>query len=64
VLLIESDDDPIVTQAATQDLRAAFPTAATHVFHRGGHAPAILCPDGYARAIASFVAHPKVGSSG
>lgn len=58
VLLIESDDDPIVTQAATQALRAAFPTAATHVFHRGGHAPAILCPDDYARAIASFVAHP------
>ncbi len=54
-LLIESDDDPIVGKAAARALREAFPGAAVHVFHEGGHAPAILCPDLYAQVIASFI---------
>lgn len=54
-LLLESDDDPIVGQAAARALREAFPAATRHVFHESGHAPFIVCPELAAQVIASFI---------
>lgn len=59
-LLLESDDDPIVRKEAARALREAFPGAALHVFHKGGHSPAIRYPEQYAKVLADFFARPAV----
>lgn len=54
-LLLESDDDPLVNVAAARALQEAFCGAARHVFHQGGHSPAIRYPTQYAQVLTDFL---------
>jgi pimeloyl-ACP methyl ester carboxylesterase len=55
VLIVEADDDPLLTARKRASLHVLYPGARTHVFHGTGHAAGILQPDAYAAVLRQFV---------
>ena len=55
VLIIESDDDPIIPKAARMAVRSLYPTARVHTFHQAGHVSALAVPRDYARVVDEFL---------
>ncbi len=55
MMIIDSDDDPILSASARAALRAEYPGAATHVFPGAGHVSAIVATDQYADVVGRFL---------
>ncbi len=56
VLLVQSDNDPMMPAAAQSQLWRLYPTAETHTFSGTGHAAPIICPEEYLAVIRRFIA--------
>jgi pimeloyl-ACP methyl ester carboxylesterase len=65
VLIIESDDDPVIRPRERAALRASFPGAAVRTFTGAGHATSLVYPREVAEAISTFLAadHATAGRS-
>jgi maspardin len=55
VLIIESDNDPLVNGALRGMLRQTYPSARVHTFHRTGHFTYLNEPGDYTRVLAGFL---------
>ena len=55
VLIIDSDDDPVVPRAAQARLAATYPNAVHVTLANGGHSGALLDPEGFATAVDRFL---------
>jgi pimeloyl-ACP methyl ester carboxylesterase len=55
VMIIESDDDPMLAKSARARLRAAYPRATLLRFERAGHVSAIVETDRYVAAVEAFL---------
>lgn len=55
VLVIESDDDPVLRASSRAALRALYPSARVRAFRGTGHATALVAPAEYAVTIAAFL---------
>ncbi len=60
VLLISSDNDPLVQQELSEDLWAAYPDATTYEFDGGGHFPYVNRPDEYTSILEGFLSQAGV----
>ncbi|MES2755380.1 MAG: alpha/beta hydrolase [Pseudomonadota bacterium] len=58
MLIIESDDDPLVPARAPRLLRARYPGATVEAFAQTGHVSALVRPDAYTAAVARFLDAP------
>ena len=54
VMIIESDNDPLVDPVLRSGLKATYPTAAVHTFKGAGHFPYLNRADEYTRLIEQF----------
>jgi len=57
VLILQSDDDPLVSAADRAGLAALYPRAEVTTFHGTGHASALVAPEAYRRALTAFLEH-------
>ena len=55
VLIIESDNDPLIGARARAELRARYPGAAVHRFAGAGHISAMVETDAYLAAVSAFL---------
>jgi pimeloyl-ACP methyl ester carboxylesterase len=55
VLILESDNDPLISLAAREDLKATYPNAAVHTFHGVGHFPYLVVPDQFLQVLEDFL---------
>jgi pimeloyl-ACP methyl ester carboxylesterase len=55
VLIIESDDDPLIGPRPREKLRRRFPAARTVTLRGAGHVSALSAPDALAEAVSSFL---------
>lgn len=55
ILILESDDDPLMSPANRRALRELYPTARVHTFSGTGHAAAILQPGAYVDIVGEFL---------
>ncbi|GBD84310.1 AB hydrolase superfamily protein YdjP [bacterium BMS3Abin02] len=55
VLIIESDNDPLVSRGLREKLRRTYPNAETHTFHKTGHFTYLNEPVAYTRVLAEFL---------
>lgn len=55
VLIIEGEDDPMLTSYEQQQLRKLYPQATCHRFDKTGHITALIQPDIYATHIHQFL---------
>lgn len=55
VLILESDDDPLMSGKNREALRALYPSARVHTFTGTGHAAAILQPGKYVEVVTGFL---------
>lgn len=55
VLLMDSDDDPVIDPAARALLRRTYPQAKTHQFHGTQHSASVLKPDEFAAVLGDFL---------
>lgn len=55
ILMLESDDDPLMSAASRQALRALYPRAQTYTFNGTGHATAILRPAEWVDVVSEFL---------
>ncbi len=58
VLIIESDNDPLVELALREQLKATYPQAQVYSFHEAGHFPYLNHPEEYTRLLAAFLDQP------
>lgn len=56
VLIVDSDDDPVIRPADRARLRAAYPGAQVRTFHGTGHVTARAEPEAFAQAVDLFLA--------
>jgi maspardin len=56
LLIIESDNDPVVNQELRALLRTTYPSAAVKTFHQAGHFPYLNRPVEYTRTLEEFLA--------
>jgi pimeloyl-ACP methyl ester carboxylesterase len=56
VLIVDSDDDPVIRAADRERLRAAYPGAQVRTFHGTGHVTARAAPEAFAQAVDAFLA--------
>lgn len=54
-LIIESDNDPLISRELRERLRRAYPRAAVHTFHNTGHFTYLNEPDAYTGVLAEFL---------
>jgi pimeloyl-ACP methyl ester carboxylesterase len=54
-LILESDDDPMIAEAARSALRDLHPGAEVHQFHGTGHLSTILKPEEYSTRVMQFL---------
>ncbi len=54
VMIIESDNDPLVEARLREMLRETYPSAAVHTFHGTGHFPYLNEPAQYAEVLSDF----------
>ncbi|NOY57102.1 MAG: alpha/beta hydrolase [Actinobacteria bacterium] len=55
VLIIESDNDPLISRELREMLRRTYPKAETHTFHKTGHFTYLNEPVAYTRVLAEFL---------
>lgn len=55
VLILQSDDDPTTKPAMRAALRALYPQAQVHTFHRAGHTPSLSQPDVFYPRVRAFL---------
>ena len=55
VLIIETDNDPIVDEKSRAMLKETYPSAAVKTFHQAGHFPYLNRPEEYTRALEEFL---------
>ncbi|NIA24910.1 MAG: alpha/beta fold hydrolase [Gammaproteobacteria bacterium] len=55
VLIIESDNDPLVSRELREMLRRTYPNAETYTFHKTGHFTYLNEPVAYTRVLAEFL---------
>ena len=55
VLILESDNDPLISPPTREDMRATYPTAAVHTFHGDGHFPYLVVPAEYLQVLRAFL---------
>lgn len=55
VLVLESDDDPMMPEATRRSLRQLYPQASVHTFSRTGHSISLTDPERYAMVIRDFL---------
>ncbi|MCX7926001.1 MAG: alpha/beta hydrolase [Fimbriimonadales bacterium] len=55
VLIIESENDPLVQPALRQQLRVLYPKARVHTFSDAGHFPYLNQPEAFTRLLREFV---------
>ncbi len=55
VLILESDDDPVVRAEERAALRAMYPGAEVHTFHGTGHIGSLVRPDEFAAVLDAFL---------
>lgn len=60
VLLISSDNDPLVPQELSEDLWSKYPDASTYEFDGGGHFPYVNRPDEYTSVLERFLSQAGV----
>lgn len=58
VMIIESDNDPLVESALREALKAAYPTASVYTFHNAGHFPYLNHPAEYTDMLKRFFQTP------
>lgn len=63
VLIVGSDNDPLLPPARRAALHALYPNAHTHVFTGTGHAAGILRPAEYAAVLRRFIEQAERGTS-
>jgi pimeloyl-ACP methyl ester carboxylesterase len=54
VMIIESDNDPLVAPVLRSDLKAAYPSAAVHTFEGAGHFPYLNRAEEYTIIVDEF----------
>jgi len=54
LMLIESDNDPMVPPGLREELRGLYDFSAVHTFHGTGHFPYLCAPDEYTELLRSF----------
>lgn len=54
VLIIESDNDPLIEPGWRESLKARYPTARLATLHGGGHFPYLSMPEVYTRVLEEF----------
>ncbi len=55
MLIIESDDDTTIGKTQLEALKAAYPQAQTHTFHKAGHAPIFSREKEYIELLRNFL---------
>jgi len=55
VLIVESDNDPLVELTLREQLKAAYPTATVHTFSSAGHFPYLNRAQEYTRLLVNFL---------
>jgi pimeloyl-ACP methyl ester carboxylesterase len=55
MLIIDSDNDPILRASARAALRSEYPGANTHEFRGAGHVSAVVATDEYADVVRRFL---------
>lgn len=58
VMIIESDNDPLVEQTLREQLKATYPNAAVHTFSGAGHFPYINRAQEYTKLLLDFLSKP------
>ena len=58
VMILESDNDPLVDLVLREQLRAAYPEAAVHTFSAAGHFPYLNRAEEYTRLLDEFFSMP------
>lgn len=56
LMIIESDNDPLINPTLREQLKATYPRAVVHTFSNAGHFPYLNRPDEYSRLLAEFFA--------
>ncbi len=56
VLIIESDNDPLIPPSLRNLLKSTYPTAGVYTFHEAGHFPYLSHSDEYTRVLQRFLA--------
>ena len=64
ILILDADEDPLMPPRVRSALRSLYPTAEVHTFSGTGHSAAILRPEEYAQAIASFLSRNLTSVNG
>lgn len=55
VLIIESDNDPLLTPVLRQQMKDAYPTAVVQTLHAAGHFPYLSSPQEYTKVLEKFL---------
>lgn len=55
ILILESDDDTAIKYVAREKLKALYPQAQVHTFHKAGHTPGYTNPKEYISVIKNFL---------
>lgn len=55
ILILESDDDTAIKYAAREKLKALYPQAKVHTFHKQGHTPGYMSPEEYTSVVKTFL---------
>lgn len=59
VMIIESDNDPLVELGLREQLKAAYPGAAVRIFSGAGHFPYLNRAQEYTRLLVDFLSEPR-----
>ena len=55
LLLIDCDNDPLISSVMRESTRQRYPNAQHRTFTGGGHYPYILVPDAYNETVGNFL---------
>jgi pimeloyl-ACP methyl ester carboxylesterase len=55
LLILESDNDPLIDPPVREDIKRTYPAAAVHTFHNAGHFPYLVVPMEYLRVLEAFL---------
>lgn len=59
ILIIESDNDPVVERTLREQLKASYPKATVYTFSGAGHFPYLNRPQEYTRVLRDFLSQPQ-----
>ncbi|HJW89131.1 MAG TPA: alpha/beta hydrolase [Anaerolineales bacterium] len=51
LLILESDNDPMIEPRVQEDIRRTYPTASVYTFHNAGHFPYLVVPQEYLQVL-------------